>query len=193
MVAETTASSVQEKQWTYSDLEGWEDGRRREIYDGELAEMGSPTLKHQLIIRRLLFILELWLQGRNEDHIYLSPVDLYVSETKCYIPDLMFVRHERFANERIERENGACVVAPPDLVVEILSPSTARNDRFRKFNIYADFGVSHYWIIEAEAEGLQAFTLENGRYVLTASLAAEDTFEPALFPDLKIPLAQLFV
>lgn len=192
MVAEKTAVNAQERQWTYSDLEGWEDGRRREIYDGELVEMSSPTLKHQQIILRLVLILARWVEEHQIGKVYLSPVDLYVSEKKCYIPDLMFVRQERFANERIEREDGACVVAPPDLVIEILSPSTARNDRFRKFNIYTEFGVTHYWIIDAEAQGLQAFVLADGRYVAAAMVTAEDIFEPALFLGLTIPLAQLF-
>lgn len=189
MIAEQT---VIDRKWTYTELQAIEDQRRRELYDGELVEMGSPNLRHQALILQLALMLNSWVRERNLGRIYLSPVDLYVSETKCYIPDLMFVRRERYATERIEREDDACVVAPPDLAVEIISPSTGRNDRFRKSNIYAEFGVQHYWIIDPEVEALQAFVLERGRYVMEASLTQEDTFRPSLFPDLQIPLNTLF-
>lgn len=191
MVAETTIESVK-RQWTYSDVAALEGERRIELYDGELVELKTPNLRHQELLGRLLFTLECWGRKHEAGEVYLSPVDLYVSETNCYNPDLMFFRQERFANERIEREDDACLVAPPDLAIEIVSAATAHNDRFRKFNRYAEFGVAYYWLIDPEAAGLQAFVLKNGRYAVEAALAEEDPFEPALFPGLQISLAQLF-
>lgn len=188
MVAEKTVV----RRWTYSELLALNDERRVELYDGNLREMPSPTLSHQQYIGQLIMTLQPWVQQHQMGRVYVSPVDLYISETKCYIPDLMFVRRERYATERIEREDGACVLAPPDLVVEILSPSSLRYDRILKSNIYAAFGVRHYWHIDPEAAALQAFVLDNGRYAIEASLMDDDVFTPSLFPGLQIPLRELF-
>ncbi|HVF10901.1 MAG TPA: Uma2 family endonuclease [Abditibacteriaceae bacterium] len=195
MVVETTVSktpAATARSWTYSELIALNNEQRYELYDGELVIMGSPNLRHQEIIARLLMILHSFTREHDYGTVYLSPVDLYIAEDRVLIPDLMFVRRERFAQERIEREDGQCIVAPPDLVVEILSPSTGRNDRIRKPAFYAAFGVGHYWIIDPLQNQLQGLALANGRYFLEAMLDSEDIFEPSLFPGLRIPLAQVF-
>lgn len=189
MVAEL---KTEKQSWTYSELLALDDERRIELYDGEIFEMGSPTLWHQGLILRLAMLLELWARENNAGKVYLSPVDLYISERQFLIPDLCFYTRERMENERIEREDGRCLVAPPDLVVEIISPSSVLNDRSRKTKIYADFGVRNYWIIEPELKTIDAFALENNRYWLAGSFTEEDTLESALFPGLQISLAALF-
>lgn len=189
MVAE---AKVKKRLWTYSKMPQWDGQTRYELYDGELLEMPSPNLRHQDIVGSLYLLLMQYAREHDAGKVYLSPVDLYVSETRVFIPDLMFVTKERLGTERIEREDGQCLIAPPDLIVEIISPSTAHNDRVRKTKIYAEFGVAHYWIIEPEHKTLEALTLENGRYTLHGSFSEEDTFAPALFPGLQIPLATVF-
>jgi Uma2 family endonuclease len=197
MVAESTRSP---RRWTYSELQAQGDERRVELYDGELVEMTSPTLRHQHILAELYLILRLFTRDHDLGRVYIAPHDVYISETRFFEPDLSFVSQERLQSERIEREDGACLVAPPDLIVEVSSPSTRRNDRVKKFNAYAAFGVRHYWIIDPDEKTFQAFILENGRYVSEAALTAvsdeegpaDEFFAPALFPGLHIPLAPLF-
>lgn len=154
--------------------------------------MGSPMVWHQELLFRLAVLLELWARENNAGKVYMSPIDLYVSEQQFLIPDLCFYTRERMENERIQREDGRCLVAPPDLVVEIVSPSSARNDRVRKTRLYAEFGVSHYWIIEPERQTLETLELKDARYSLVATLTEEDTLESSLFPGLQISLAALF-
>jgi Uma2 family endonuclease len=198
--------SQTKRRWTYSELQALSDQRRVELYDGELVELTAPKLRHQEILRRLLFVMEGFVQEHNAGKIYIAPHDVYISETKFFEPDLSFVRKERFASERIEREDGACLIAPPDLIVEIISESTGRNDRVKKFNAYATFGVRHYWIIDPDEQTWHAYTLENGRYAAEAALTAQsvtdeqtghtdpadEAFMPSLFPGLRIPLARIF-
>jgi Uma2 family endonuclease len=192
MIAEP---QTQRRRWTYDELRALNDGRsderRVELYDGEIEEMTSPTVLHQKLIRLLLRILEPWIDAHGGE-VYLSPVDLYLSATRFVVPDLMFVSPARLQTERIEREDGACLVGPPDLVVEVLSPSTARNDRVRKFNEYAAFGVLCYWIIDPEEQTLLAYSLQENHYLVEAALTTGDTFEPSLFPGLRISLDALF-
>lgn len=190
MVAE--AKTIEPRRWTYSELLTLDDERRVELYDGDLVEMTAPKLKHQKVLQRLSFLLEAFAREHSAGTIYLAPHDLYISETKFFEPDLSFVAAPRFLQERIEREDGACLVAPPDLIVEILSESTGRNDRVLKFNAYAAFGVRYYWIIDPDARTLHAHVLENGRYAVEFALTAADTFAPSLFPGLQIPLHTLF-
>jgi Uma2 family endonuclease len=184
MVAEATRTP---RRWTYSELQAQGDERRVELYDGELVEMTSPTLRHQHILAELYLILRLFTRDHDLGRVYISPHDVYISETRFFEPDLSFVSQERLQSERIEREDGACLVAPPDLIVEVISPSTGRNDRVKKFN-------------DPDEKTFQAFNLENGRYVAEAALTAvsdedgpaDEFFAPTLFPGLHIPLAPLF-
>lgn len=194
MIAEPSISPAAHR-LTYDELASREGERREELYDGELVEMTAPRLIHQEVLRRLLRILEAQIEAGNDGKIYIAPHDVYVSPTRFFQPDLSFVRRARFAAERIEREDGACLIAPPDLIVEIVSPSTARRDRVDKVNAYAAFGVRHYWIVAPEERTLHAFALLEGetpRYLLEAALGDDDTFAPSLFPNLKIDLAALF-
>ena len=92
----------------------------------------------------------------------------------------------------VESENGKYLTGIPDLVVEIISPSSQNTDRFYKFDVYAEIGVKYYWAIDPEFYLFQAFRLVEGEYRFEASLSDEGEFAPELFAGLKIPMAQLF-
>jgi len=190
MVVESVAPI--KKQWTYTELAALDNEVRYEMYDGELIEMTAPKLKHQRLLRRLLKRMETIVENGDLGELYMPPHDLYISETTFFEPDLSFVRRERFADETIERGDDACLIAPPDLVIEVISPSTARNDRVKKFSAYAKFGVRHYWLFEPEEKTLIAYVLMNGLFTAEASLTEEDAFAPSLFPGVTINLAELF-
>ncbi|HEX8237482.1 MAG TPA: Uma2 family endonuclease [Abditibacteriaceae bacterium] len=209
VAAKTAVKQVVEKTtrcWTYSELLAQGSERRVELYDGELVEMTAPKLIHQELLLELATLLRTWSKEHNTGKVYVAPHDLYISERKFFEPDISFVRRERFATERIEREDGACLVAPPDLIVEIISPSTARRDRVDKLNAYAEFGVAHYWIVDPEDKTVLAYVLTDGRYTVEAALCAEaivdeqsgeasppdEIFTPSLFGGLQISLKTLF-
>lgn len=196
MTVETTTvaeSLAPAKAWTYDDLAQLHDEKRYEIYDGELFEMPSPTIRHQQIVGLLYVLLRAWAQASNAGKLYLSPTDLRLSSGRTVIPDLMFARRERFeANERIEREDGQCLIAPPDLIIEVLSPATARHDHNAKRGYYADFGVRHYWLLDPDANTLQAFTLDNARYFWDGTWERDDTFTLDAFPGLQLAVSDVF-
>lgn len=188
MVAEMV--SAMPKKWTYDELSP-DDEHPVECYDGELFDMSSPTVKHQTIVGQLYASLLLW-SREHGGRVFLSPVDLLVSPSRFLVPDLCFYAAAR-AGERIEREDGRCLVAPPDLVVEVVSPSTARNDRVRKMRIYAEFEVANYWIVEPERGTLEAFVLRDGNYFLQDGFAEEDTVRSPLFAGFELPLQTIFI
>lgn len=181
--------SIPRREWTFEDLESFADDVRRELDDNTFFEMPSPTLKHQDIVLSLAFFLRQW-ATQHGGKAFLSPVDLVISPKRVFIPDLCFYGREKMATGEVERDPKRLRVAP-DLVVEILSPSTASRDRVLKFRRYAEFGVRFYWIIDPRDRVLQAFQLEGGRYRDEAVLGENDAFSPSLFPGLTLQVGEL--
>ncbi len=164
-----------------------EDGKRYEVIDGELVMTAAPRIVHQRILRNLLRIVDDYIQKHNWGEVLFSPVEVYLDEENFVEPDLVCVSRE---HQEIITENN--IKGAPDLIVEILSPSTARYDRVRKLRVYAQHRVPHYWIVSPNDKTLEAFELENGAYKLVAALEENESFQPSLFPDLTISLADLW-
>ncbi len=176
--------------WTYDEVRDINDDVRRELHDGEIYVMPSPNLKHQSIILYLAVLLTQWARAHG-GKVYLSPVDLYVSPTEYYIPDLVFYSAAQMRNGEVERDPNRLKIAPA-IVVEVLSRSTARNDRTLKTRAYANFGIEHYWIIDPVAQTLEAFELIQGRYSLAGAMGADESYAPPAFAGLEIVGAELF-
>jgi Uma2 family endonuclease len=105
------------------------------------------------------------------------------------MPDLQFYRQD---NDAVRDEQQGLIRGRPDLVVEIVSPSSRRYDRVTKLQWYSQLGVPEYWLVDAEARTLERLVLRDGMYVITASLAEEETFRPPSFDGLELPLAKLW-
>ena len=163
------------------------DGRRYEILEGELAVTPSPSIAHQRFSRNLLVLLHNHVRDHQLGEIFSAPCDVILEKTSVVVPDLLFVSRERLG---IVTDRG--VEGAPDLIVEILSPGTARRDRVEKAQLYARHGVRHYWLVDPDARTVEAFELAEGQYHRTAHLAGDATFAPSLFPGLTIPLGTLW-
>ncbi len=163
------------------------DGRRYEILDGELDVSPSPMVRHQVVIGNLYSLLDRHSRERSLGRVLLSPVDLILSDTNVVVPDLLFVSRRRAA---IVTERA--VEGSPDLVVEILSPSTGRKDRSTKASLYARFGVRCYWIIDPEERTFEGFELDAAVFRLVTRGQGTETLHAEPFPELSIPLATLW-
>ena len=193
MIAETSqqiASANGQKKWTYDEIAALPDDKLRELHDGIPILMPSPTLRHQKLLRRLTKLIEAWIDGGRQGLLYYQPVDLKIDNYRTLIPDLIYYATEDEA--AVESENGKYLVGIPDLVVEIVAPSSQNTDRFYKFDVYAEIGVRYYWTVDPEFWIFQAFRLVEGEYRFEASLSDAGEFAPEAFPGLKIPMAQLF-
>ncbi len=194
MVAEPMSvapRSAPQKIWTYEEVQArFDDDVCRELYDGEIWEMPSPTWNHQDAILQLAFFLMQWAREHG-GKVVLSPIDLYVSARRYFIPDLCFYGAQKLAEQPVLADLQKLRV-PPDLIVEVLSPSTARNDRIRKLQIYAEFGVPHYWLLDPETRSLEALELVNEHYLIAHALEGEASFSSPLFPGLTLSLPELF-
>jgi Uma2 family endonuclease len=177
-----------DKIWTYDDLASLpDDGKRYEILDGVLFVSPSPRLRHQDVLKRL-FVAFLALEQRKVAKVYFAPLDVILSPTKVVVPDLLVVRNER---RSIFAERG--VEGAPDLVIEVLSPSTAKHDRTRKRRFYAKNGVREYWIVDVVANSIEVLELIDGglSYREHGWYGPGDTAKSA-FIDLEVSVDALF-
>lgn len=164
-----------------------DDGLRYEIIDGALFSEPSPRRAHQEAAFRLATLLDAHVRARRLGKVYIAPFDVILDRTTVVVPDVVFVSRDRLG---IVADRG--VEGAPDLVVEILSPGTARRDRVAKLNEYARYGVRHYWLVDPEAKTLEALELAEGAYRLLTAVAGEADFRPVLFPELTISLRELW-
>src|SRR2546429_5637273 len=162
-----------------------DDGLRYEIVDGMLFAEPSPRRAHQEAIGNLFAILHGYVRAHDLGELNVAPFDVILDGRTTVVPDLVFVVRDRLD---IVAERG--VEAAPDLLVEVLSPGTARRDRVRKLNAYARHGVRHYWLVDPEAKTVEAFELVEGAYRLAAAgaRAAEVPPRPLPPPPISPPL-----
>ena len=138
---------------TYADLCGMpDDGRRYELFEGEVYVTPAPRIVHQRISRNLELVLHSYVEQHGLGEVLYAPVDVILTDTTVVQPDLLYVSRPRLP---IVREHG--IVAAPDLVVEILSPSSSSRDRGIKRRLYERQGVAEYWIVDAEARAVDVW------------------------------------
>lgn len=132
---------------------------RFELLDGELWAMSpAPAITHQMVSKEL----EKALTACEQDYfVFHAPVDIILSAYSVLQPDILLL-HKSKSHQLSNRG----VEGPPDLVVEILSPSSAWRDRGKKMNLYAHYGVSEYWIVDSKNEWLEQYFLEQSRFTL---------------------------
>jgi len=163
------------------------DRNRYEILEGELIVTPSPTFKHQEVSRNLLLILHYHIKKNNLGKIVAAPMDVILEDTTVAQPDIIFISKEKY---RFVTKRG--IECAPDLLVEILSPSSKRYDRVSKMQIYGKHSVTWYWIVDPDSSTVEEYRIEKGNYVLAGTYQKSDTFAPELFPDLKIELSQVW-
>lgn len=164
-----------------------QDRNRYEIFEGELYMTPSPTLLHQYALIQLAWILMNHVNPRKLGRIFVAPLDVLLSEFTILQPDILFLRHSK-----IPAATAKNLQVAPDLTVEILSPTSIEQDRIHKKRIYARHGVSHYWIVDPETRTFEAYELAGADYRLAGSFSGDATATTSLFPELVIPLAQLW-
>jgi len=148
---------------TYADFLGWDEDFRAELHDGEVVIMAPPLTAHQEILSNLLFQIMGFLQGKK-CKVFPAPFGVRLfpkkdrSDDTVFEPDIVVICDQ----EKLDKHgcNG-----PPDFVIEIISPSTAKYDRVYKLRKYEKAGVREYWIVDPETKSVQVYTLENGRFL----------------------------
>jgi Uma2 family endonuclease len=145
---------------TYDDYAALpNDGKRYEILDGILYVTAAPSRNHQRVVLTLAMSLETHVRARNLGEVNIAPFDVILSDPNVVEPDIIFVATNRMSSFSNRGFEGA-----PTLVVEVLSPSTARVDQNTKLQIYARHGVPFYWIVDPEARVIDTYVLAESAY-----------------------------
>jgi Uma2 family endonuclease len=148
--------------YTYADYLGWDEDFHAEIINGVAHAMSPPLTIHQRISRRLFVKLASFLEGKTCE-VFAAPFGVRLfprddrSDDTVVEPDIVVVCDPSKIDER--GCNGA-----PDLIMEILSPSTLRRDRVLKFNLYLKAKIPEYWLVSPDDNAIDVYIYENGRY-----------------------------
>jgi Uma2 family endonuclease len=181
-------SSAASASYTWDDFVELEEDDLRELIDGELVEVEVPRWDHEEIVGWLVFFLRAWAEAGHGGRVLGSGYKVRISDRRGVMPDVQFYRG---GNEGKTQQKGL-VHGRPDLVVEVLSPSSQRYDRVTKLRWYAQLGVPEYWVVDPQARTLERLVLREGSYVIVASLADDETFRAETFEGLEIPLTKFW-
>ena len=154
---------------TYEELLTYpNDGLRREIHEGELVVAPSPDWRHQRSGGRFAFEVRLHLRARGlPDNVFEAPLDLRLTPHNVYQPDVIYIGPER----RHLLGDKMPIDGAPDLVAEVLSPSTRTYDQREKARVYARAGIREYWVLDPENRTIEVYELVGGEYVLVPPVA----------------------
>ena len=168
---------------TYEDYCAIADDKRYELLNGDLMMVPAPNRKHQEVLGRLYIELVRFTQEHGPGKMYVAPFDVVLSDTDVVQPDLLFISRAR--EHRITDEN---VLGAPDLVIEILSPSTADRDVGYKHDLYGRHGVREYWIVDPMAETVAVHRQRDGKLELAGTCGRRDRLVTALLQGLELEL-----
>jgi Uma2 family endonuclease len=173
---------------TVEDYRATPDGVRYQLVEGDLIQMSpAPNLFHQFIVGNIHLMLATFVAGKGLGKVVVSPCDVYLSEHDVFQPDVLFVST---ANLDILKEDG--VHGGPDLVIEVLSPSTAQLDKKPKRKVYARAGVKECWLVDPLLLQIQRYVFAQDPAKPVQLVEEDETFSTPLFPGLAISAAEIF-
>ncbi len=191
-----------DRHYTYRDYRDWPEDERWELINGVAYSMSSPTTEHQRVSRVLSRAFAVFLDGKPCE-VFYAPLDVFLYRLKeqdeadvdtVVQPDLVVV-----CDKIRIRQNG--IWGAPDLVVEILSPSTSRKDLNEKFNVYQRSGVKEYWVVDPPGRWLQQYVLNgenglyagsDGKYQPEVTLIGDGTVTSAVLDGFTLDIAALW-
>jgi len=173
--------------YTYSDYLNWDDDKRRELIDGIPYLMAGPNRRHQELSINMILQFGNFLEGKP-CKVYAAPFDVRLNadtrDDTVVQPDLVIICDHSMLDD-------AGCKGVPDMVVEILSPSTLKHDRVTKLNRYLKVGIREYWIIDPETQSLAVHILNNDNYV-THAYTNEETAPVHVLEGCNIELSKIF-
>lgn len=179
------------KRWTYSEFARLPTSgtTRYEIIDDELVVTPAPTSRHQEVVTNLVTTLNVFVRASRLGKLFTAPLDVLFDEGDYFEPDIVFVQ-----KNRVDLISDRGVEGPPDLVVEVLSPSTEVRDRGVKLERYRLFGVPEYWMVDPDACSIEVWPLGERSGTPTVHTRADVLpWTPVEGgPTLPIDLAELF-
>ncbi len=184
---------VLEKRLTYQDFKNWEfdenDPDWYELINGELVRKQSPTLRHQRISRKIERLLDAFALRTDSGEMLHAPLDVFLDDGNVYHPDVFFVKKDRDFIFDLKEQ---VVMGAPDVVFEILSKSTAAEDRGPKMENYEKYGVREYWLVDPQKRSIEVYGLVNQRYRLIQYAEETGKIKSQTLAGFEMEVAELF-
>ncbi|HRQ37994.1 MAG TPA: Uma2 family endonuclease [Chloroflexota bacterium] len=191
-VLPTTESWPAQGNWTYDDyLRLPDDGRRYEIIKGVLYVTNAPAYDHQYAVSQIFFALMQFVKANLLGTILPAPFEIHLPGiARPVLPDIVFIGAARSLPDNARFFEGA-----PDLIVEVLSPSTIRIDQSVKLDAYEQAGVPEYWLADPKTRTVTIYALPVGgqEYVLHGRFGPDETLTSPQLAGLELPVASLFL
>ncbi|WP_144440508.1 Uma2 family endonuclease [Limnochorda pilosa] len=172
---------------TYDDYRRMPEGERYELLEGDLQLTPAPSPLHQRVSRRIQAALNDHVEKHGLGEVFNAPIDVVLSHTTVVQPDVLFI-----ARERAGIVGAESISAAPDLVIEILSPSSTMRDQVTKRRLYGRYGVREYWIVDPEARSIEV-CVHSGRELVTHGVwQAGMEMESPLLEGFRLAVAPIF-
>ena len=172
---------------TYQDYANMEGDERYELLDGKLILIPSPNTAHQTVSIALGSRMHSFVKEHDLGQVFHAPFDVLFTDTDVVQPDILFV-----SNEREHIRTPANIQGAPDLIVEILSPSSSRRDWRDKRGLYAEHGVKEYWIVDPANRIVWVLLLRDGALVDQGAYGEGDTVASTTLEGFSVSLDQIF-
>lgn len=177
----------EQQSYDYNDYANLpDDGIRYELVDGTLQAMSpAPHPIHQLVCQEVSFYLK---QTCQLEYItFVAPIDVILSENEVRQPDIAMIH-----KSRVNLVTNRGIEGSPDLVVEILSPSSIKRDRKDKSNTYARYGIREYWLIDPVQKALEQYILKEKGYILNEVYMEEQIVQSEYISCASLSMADIF-
>ncbi|MEN1968020.1 Uma2 family endonuclease [Lentibacillus sp. N15] len=184
----------EKRTYSYADYQTWNEGERVELIDGKIFNMSpAPSRRHQQVLRELSTAFSVFLRDKDCE-VFFAPFDVRLSvENKqdndidnVVQPDLSIVCDQNKLDDK--GCNGA-----PDMIVEVLSPSSIKLDRWEKYQLYEKSGVKEYWLVDPANESVEIHHLIDDQYNFHGVFTKEDTISIHVLTGLELKLSQIFL
>jgi Uma2 family endonuclease len=162
------------------------DGNRHEIIDGRHYTNPAPSTGHQSASKHLQYQLYQKIELARLGKVFYAPIDVQLSDHDIVEPDLIVLKEPSSAEITKSR-----IMGPPELVIEILSPSTKQNDETLKRRLYEQSGVLEYWLVDINERVVTQLVLEDGTYNESPEKFSE-SIELAVLPEIEIDLTLIW-
>ena len=160
-----------------------------ELINGELVRKQSPTVRHQRISRKIETLLNAYSAKNGSGEMFHAPLDVVLDDNNTYHPDILFIKKERsFIMDNREE----VVIGAPDLVIEILSKSTAGDDRGAKKDNYEKYGVREYWLVDPKNNAVEVYALVDERYKLVSYVVETGVAKSAVLEGFELEIEPIF-
>ncbi|MDY7031282.1 MAG: Uma2 family endonuclease [Thermodesulfobacteriota bacterium] len=180
-------STTKKRQYTYEDYLRLPEGSPYQLIGGDLIMVPSPTPYHQRISRKIGAILLQHIEENDLGELLYSPIDVFFGQEHTFQPDIIFISKERLSIIGDVKVEGA-----PDLVIEILSPSTAYYDLGTKYEVYEKSGVKEYWLVHPDRKSIEVYENRNEKFHRVQAVTQQGIIQSKLLKNVTVDLKKIF-